>query len=112
MRRGLYFNRKMAWRHARRKRRIAKMVYASWHDESDWEYYDNLHQFSKNKIHCSCPMCSAKTRNKGKRRYKSGNYMRHINYKVSELKRQISMDDEEFEYTGSSGNNSKRKNDW
>lgn len=24
-------------------------------------YYDNLHQYSKNKIHCSCPLCSAKT---------------------------------------------------
>lgn len=24
-------------------------------------WYDNLHQYSKNKIHCSCPMCSAKT---------------------------------------------------
>lgn len=23
-------------------------------------YYGNLHQYSKNKIHCSCPMCSAK----------------------------------------------------
>lgn len=24
--------------------------------------YDNLHQYSKNKIHCSCPLCAAKTR--------------------------------------------------
>lgn len=24
-------------------------------------WYDNLHQYSKNKIHCSCPMCAAKT---------------------------------------------------
>ena len=23
--------------------------------------YDNLHQYSKNKIHCSCPFCRAKT---------------------------------------------------
>ena len=39
--------------------------------------------------------------------------MRHLNYKVSELKRQISMDDEEFEYTSSTGHQgSKRKNDW
>lgn len=29
--------------------------------EYGWEYYDNLHQYSKNKIHCSCPACSAKT---------------------------------------------------
>ena len=29
----------------------------------NWEYYDNLHQYSKNKIHCSCPYCSIKTNN-------------------------------------------------
>lgn len=28
-------------------------------------FYDNLHQYSKNKIHCTCPLCSAKTRNIG-----------------------------------------------
>ena len=103
------YNRDVSRRKALRKRRIAKEIY---HESPEHPYYNNLHQYSKNKIHCDCPMCSAKTRNKGKRRYKSGNYMRHLNYKVSELKRQISMDDEEFEYTGSSGNNSKRKNDW
>lgn len=32
--------------------------------EYGFEYYDNLHQYSKNKIHCSCPSCSAKTNNK------------------------------------------------
>ncbi len=31
----------------------------------DSSYYDNLHQYSKNKIHCSCPMCRRKTNNKG-----------------------------------------------
>lgn len=29
----------------------------------DNHYYNNLHQYSKNKIHCSCPMCSRKTNN-------------------------------------------------
>ena len=106
-------NRDLSRRKALRKRRIANEIYRNHDSQGEYlPYYDNLHQYSKNKIHCSCPSCSAKTRNKGKRRYKSGNYMRHLNYKVSELKRQISMDDEEFEYTGSSGNNSKRKNDW
>jgi len=28
--------------------------------------YDNLHQYADNKIHCSCPMCSAKTNNKNR----------------------------------------------
>jgi hypothetical protein len=103
------YNRDVSRRKALRKRRIAEEVY---YGGKEHPYYDNLHQYSKNKIHCSCPSCSSKTRNKGKRRYKAGNYMRHINYKVSELKRQIAMDDEELEYTGSSGSGSKRKHDW
>lgn len=53
-------------------------------------FYKNLHQYSKNKIHCSCPMCSAKTRNKGKRR-KAGNYSPSINYKISEKRKIDSM---------------------
>lgn len=43
------------YKKAKRKRDICLHEYG-------WEYYDNLHQYSKNKIHCSCPMCSAKTR--------------------------------------------------
>lgn len=30
----------------------------------DVPMYDNLHQYADNKIHCSCPLCSAKTNNK------------------------------------------------
>ena len=104
------YNRDISRRKALRKRRLSEEIY---HGEKEHPYYDNLHQYSKNKIHCDCPMCSTKTRNKGKRRYKSGNYMRSLNYKVSELKRQISMADEEMEYAGSIGHQgSKRKNDW
>ena len=79
------------WRKARRKQRLD-------HKISYWPYYNNLHQYSKNKIHCSCPDCSPKTRNKGHRRYKAGNYARSLNYKISELRRQIIMDDQEKEY--------------
>ena len=32
-------------------------------------YYDNLHQYSKNKIHCSCPICTQKTNNRGRQKY-------------------------------------------
>ena len=32
-------------------------------------WYDNLHQYSKNKIHCSCPMCSFKTNNRGRAKW-------------------------------------------
>lgn len=101
------YNRDVSRRKALRKRRIAREIYPY----MDRDYYDNLHQFSKNKIHCDCPMCSPKTRNKGRRDRK--NYQRALNYKASELKRQISMDDEELEYTGSIGHRgSKRKHDW
>ena len=37
--------------------------------------------------------------------------MRSLNYKISELKRIISMDEDEMEYTGKNSS-SKRKNDW
>ena len=93
------YNRDVSIRKALRKRRLAREIYHTW-GKSDWEYYDNLHQFSKNKIHCSCPMCSTKTRNKGHRRYKVGNYNRNLNYKASELRRLLAMDEEEMEFNG------------
>lgn len=36
---------------ALRKKKICEEQYG-------FEYYDNLHQYSKNKIHCSCPLCT------------------------------------------------------
>ena len=53
----------------------------------DVDYYDNLHQYSKNKIHCSCSLCSSKTRNKGDKRKRPGNYSKSLNYKVSDLRK-------------------------
>ena len=41
------------WKKAIRKRNIIHQY--------GFDYYDNLHQYSKNKIHCSCPMCRGKT---------------------------------------------------
>ena len=102
------YNRDVSKRKALRKRRIAEDVY---YGGKEHPYYDNLHQYSKNKIHCSCPACSSKTRNKGRRG--RNNYLRSLNYKISELKRQISMDEDEIENIGSVGHRgSKRKHDW
>ena len=42
------------WTKAIRKRNILKDM--MWHDGE--ELYDNLHQYSKNKVHCSCFYCS------------------------------------------------------
>ena len=44
-------SRKMDWKHAKRKRNIVKNIMGG-------DFYDNLHQYSKNKIHCSCCMCN------------------------------------------------------
>ena len=90
------YNRDVSKRKALSRRQLARKIYP--HDDRD--YYDNLHQYSKNKIHCSCPMCSTKTRNKGHRRNKSGNYNRNLNYKASELRRLLAMDEEEMEFMG------------
>lgn len=81
------YNREITRRKALNRRRLARKIYP--YDEND--YYNNLHQYSKNKIHCSCPMCSAKTRNKGKHR-KTKPCAPSINYRRMDLRRQQSMD--------------------
>lgn len=89
------YNRDVSRRKALRKKRIAEEVY---YDGKKYPYYHNLHQYSKNKIHCSCSMCSAKTRNKGKRRQLHGNYAPSINYRICDLRRFLAMDEDELEY--------------
>lgn len=49
--------RKIDFTHALRKKKKAETKSSI--------YYDNLHQYSKNKIHCSCPICSGKTSRNG-----------------------------------------------
>lgn len=87
------YNRDVSRRKALSKRRLARAIHRDWNNDGQpLEYYDNLHQYSKNKIHCSCPSCQTKTRNKGKRRYRKGGYHRAINYKRADLIRMIEMD--------------------
>ena len=78
-------NRRISFIKALRKRRID-------HDVSypGYYFYKNLHQYSKNKIHCSCPMCSAKTRNKGGSKTKG--MAPPINYKISDIRKIQRMD--------------------
>ena len=85
MSRGRASNRDLSRRKASRKRRIDKEVF--------WggPLYDNLHQYSKAKIHCSCPDCSAKFKNKGKRRLWK---VPVRNYNISELRRLKQMEEE------------------
>ena len=91
------YNRDVSHRKALRKQHISK--YSNyWSPESRGEHFDNLHQYSKNKVHCSCPLCQSKTRNKGRRNH--ANYQRSINYKKSDLVKQMAMDAQMEEYDG------------
>lgn len=89
------YNRQMSRRKALRKRRISEQYYGI---DREHPYYNNLHQYSKNKIHCSCLLCSRKTRNKGRRN--RSNYYKSINYNMPDLKRMIAMDYDQHDYDG------------
>jgi len=56
----------------------------------------NRGKLNKGKIHCSCPLCRAKTRNKGKKRH--GNYAPSFNYKHSDKIKIQNMEDEIKEF--------------
>ena len=71
-------NRRVSILKALRKRRIDNDIYGFLNREHG--YYNNLHQYSKNKIHCSCPMCSAKST-----KYKGRGLL--INYKISDVRK-------------------------
>ena len=58
-------NRHNSWRKAIRRRRIDRDVHQGYGRFRGGDWYDNLHQYSKGKIHCSCELCSAKTRKDG-----------------------------------------------
>lgn len=74
------FIRKMAKKKARRKQWIVKHCYG-------WDYYDNLHQYSKNKIHCSCPLCRVK---------RMGNRMSYLS--ISEQKKISAMEEQLLDF--------------
>ena len=85
------YNRQMSRRKALRKRRISEQIFGI---DREHPYYNNLHHYSKNKIHCSCPYCNTKTRNKGSKRYRSGNYNPAIHYRASDLRKVVAMDED------------------
>ena len=59
-------------------------------------YVNHRGKLDKGKIHCSCGMCMAKTRNKS-RRHIHGNYAPSINYKPSDLRKVAKMIEKEKE---------------
>lgn len=50
--------RKKDWHKALHKQRTVVSWGQNWQDG----WYNNLHQYSKNKIHCSCPLCACKSK--------------------------------------------------
>lgn len=82
------YKRHMDWTKALRKKRISD----NWFDNNE-HYYNELHRYSKNKIHCSCPMCSQKTNNK-----KCNCYGSPKNYKISDKRKRRNMDEQEKEF--------------
>lgn len=90
--RGRAQRRKLNAKKAKRKERIAK--------EIDGITYDSLHEYSKNKIHCSCPSCSGLSKTNSKKVNKGGakpqirfsgfgttNHRKGKNYKTSEVRK-------------------------
>lgn len=71
-------NRRRSILKALRKKRIDNHI-------CGYHIYKSLHQYSKNKVHCSCPGCSAKTRNKGNSKHKG--MSPPINYKISDVRK-------------------------
>ena len=76
MRRNKAERRHNDWKKIHHKAQIIKNVWRdkTWYDDF-WE--PQQHRLSKDKIHCSCPMCAAKTRKNG--------------YKISDLKKLESL---------------------
>ena len=92
MNRTKQYYRAMREKHICRKKKIAYLNFLN-----GWGYkYDGM--YSKGKIHCSCPMCSRKTNNKGKNRLKHGNYYPSKNWKHSDLQKIQEMDNQIEEY--------------
>jgi hypothetical protein len=67
-----------------------KKITNTWNDGND--YYKGLHQFSKNKIHCSCPLCATKTRGKTAKKQGSAE-----NWSIKDKKRIEDMKEQEEE---------------
>ena len=88
------FKRAMRRKYINRRKRIARKLYGKYFEIIDGEY-------DKGKVHCSCPMCSRKTNNKGKNRLKHGNYCPLKDWKYSDLKKNQSMESELQEYFNS-----------
>ena len=69
--------------HAVRKKKIDRQYPLG----DEFPMYNNLHQYSKNKIHCSCPDCRGKASHLGDNSV--GQYKISDQKKINEIKEQI-----------------------
>lgn len=89
------YKRKKDFAKAIRKKKLDREV--TCYFDPEFGMYKFLHQYSKGKIHCSCPSCSAKTKNKGKRSRGGRGYAPSFNPSMKDAKRLDSMDYDEME---------------
>ena len=82
--------RKNNCRKAKRKEWIVHHVYG-WPEG----WYNNLHEYSNGKIHCSCPLCASKTRNK--RRSRRNMWQPAVNWTIRDLKQIMKMGYEDYD---------------
>jgi hypothetical protein len=86
-------------RHIKKRKRIVKEVYPSY----CFPYFNYDGKFDTFKVHCSCGMCMAKTRNKKyRRRHIHANYAPSINYKISDKRKVEAMAADIDEYMDAS----------
>ena len=83
------------YRRYQRHKHICRRLYIVEHiykdDPKHW-CGDEPGRLNKAKIHCSCPMCSAKTRNKRKRSGNGWGFAPSINYKISDQRKVDAME--------------------
>lgn len=77
MNRGKGYLRRERAKHIKRRKSLVEQLCYHWAPAFDG-------MLSKGKIHCSCPLCTTKSKNKGKRRYMKKNYAPNYNWKHSD----------------------------
>lgn len=75
-----------------RKRKISEKHYG-------WSYYENLHQYSKNKIHCSCNLCRAKTNPRAHKGITATSCKHGKYWAPSDLRKIMRLEEEEKEFS-------------
>ena len=80
------FRRKINFRKGKNKKKLFERI-----SHGSDSLYEHDGQYIKGKIHCSCPLCSAKTNNRGR-------HGAAMNYKHSDCLKNDSMKSQEDEY--------------